>query len=1189
MRVDDHAVARAVAALPGAAAGRYQQRRELGGGGMALVFEVHDTVTGQNVALKQLRPMREEAHARRAAELLAREYHTLAGLAHPGIVAVYDYGAEGPLSYYTMELLDGGDLDALAPCDPLRVCAIAREVCSALSFLHARQLLHRDVSAANIRCTAEGTAKLIDFGTVMHMGPCKLLIGTPVYCPPEALYMQPLDARADLFALGTTMYFALTGQHAYPAWDFPSLPGAWQRRPQRPSAIVPTVPSALDQLVMQLIEPERELRPRTAAEIMERLSAIEERTLPERTEVVNAYLTMPPFVGREFELARVKRQAARASNGRGGSLLVRGPAGAGMSRFLDASILAAKISGFLVLRADASDAADGDCGVLRRLLRQLTRLMPELLDTLGEGERHALAPLLPVAPDAAPAPRLVIGRAVELVQRLILEAAERHALLIAIDELDAVDEPSLSLLVMLTQASATARLLILASATYEAQLRAPVPFGMFARAASEIALALLSQLETEQLLSSVFGVQGSVNLSLLAERMHRLAAGNPRSLMLLAQHLADAGVAHYEQGAWSLPADVAHAELPGGVTELLAGRLSALQGSARQLACAFALCPELSFSLDECLQLSEHTGPAQLLADLAELVRLQIVRGEEGLYTLCDRAFVPVLLRELAADNEALLLTRLAGVFAGRPNGYFRQGSALWRAGKRATAIEVFLAANRAVRPDIDDAEALSAVVRSLPADWSAVCREVSVGCRELGFSRLDEYTLRYGWALLLSIAGNDDVGDPQLGVLVTMAVEASMLPEYMLLSAAEQMSPAERFQLALERAQQRYEATPEPLRLMDPVAAITGLKDCVRYALAAAAPAYDVATVRALPSFEPFYVLAPALSLIDDLRRGLHARLTGRADEARAIYHTLLDTLEREKLAGLDEAGVEYTRMFVMSALIAFEASLGIRWSEGQLMLLEKHLVFSVLARSTRGLVQLWMGDVAQAEATLQAAELMRLRSGAAQVFERVSLLWQLQAYVALEDAARTKQTLAELAPLAYRFPGWEPFLVYGQAELQRMQGNPAALLLKNALARVQPGDHLAWALLAAAQLRALDALGYYEEAIQSGYAQLEAAAGLGPTACQPVLLALSLALARAGDARASELADRAIANIDRLGAVGLNRALAHEARAWVALMQQDRARCEEEIKRIQASVNTQPGSAFCAKLERLKQAAMR
>lgn len=1187
--VEDHAVARAVSAPASVSSSRYELRSELGGGGMALVFDVFDSATQQHVALKRLRPLREEAHARRAAELLAREYHTLAQLAHPGIVAVHDYGVDAQGPFYTMELLDGGDLDSFAPCDPLRACAIAREVCSALSFLHARRLLHRDVSAANIRCTAHGTAKLIDFGTVTHMGPSKLLIGTPVYCPPEALYMQPLDARADLFALGASLYFVLTGKYPYPAWDFPSLPEAWKRRPERPSQLVPNIPSGLDDLVMELIQPERELRPLSAARVMERISLILERSAPERTEVVQAYLTMPPFVGREFELARVKRQAARAGNGRGGSLLVRGPAGVGMSRFLDASILAARLSGFLVLRADASDAAVGICGVLRRLLRQLTRLMPELLRALEPEQRQLLAPLLPIEIDQPAAPaRLLIGQAVELVQRLILEAAQRNALLIAIDDLDAADEPSLSLLVALAQASAETRLLILAGAASAAMLRAPLPFGMFARASSEISLMSFSTAETEQLLAAVFGVPGQASLTVLAERMHRLASGNPRNLMRLAQHLADSGLARYDLGAWTLPADAASAELPAGVTELLAARLSALRAGSLALACGLALCPELSFSFDECLVLSGHAGRAELVSDLDELVRADVVRCVEDLYTLADRAFVPVLLRELPEGQKQLAYRRLATVFSEQPNGGFRYGRALWHAGDRVDAIAVFLAENSAVQPDFDDADALSAIVRSLPADWANICREAVVNCRALGGTRMQEYTLRSGWALLLSIAGNVGIVDTQLSVLVAMAVEASPLPEWTQLPAA--LPAAERFNQALAAAQARFEATPEPQRLMDPVSAIIHLKDCVRYALGTAAPAYDVATVRALPSFEPFYVLVPALSLIDELRRGVHARLTGRWDEAREVYRTQIDLLERVKLSGLDEAAMEYTRLFVMSALIAFEASLGVRCSEEQLAQLDQHPIFSLNARLLRGLLQLWMGDVAEAERTIQAAELLRLRSGAQQVFERVSLIWQLLAYVAFEDIARTKQTLAELAPLAQNCPGWGPFLVYGQAELQRMQGTPepALLLLSAELARVQAGDHHAWTLLAAAELRVLDTLGHAERAIARGFAQLAAAEPLGPSACQPILLALSVALARAGDQRASALADRALTHVDKLGAAGLNRALVHEARAWVALLRGDRAPYEEELKRVQAALNTQPGSAFSAKLQRLKQAAV-
>ena len=88
---------------------------------------------------------------------------------------------------------------------------------SSLAILHSRGLLHRDVSARNVRCTADGRAKLIDFGAMTAMGVAKDVVGTPPFMAPEALQMQTLDARADLFALGALAYYVLTGRHAYPA------------------------------------------------------------------------------------------------------------------------------------------------------------------------------------------------------------------------------------------------------------------------------------------------------------------------------------------------------------------------------------------------------------------------------------------------------------------------------------------------------------------------------------------------------------------------------------------------------------------------------------------------------------------------------------------------------------------------------------------------------------------------------------------------------------------------------------------------------------------------------------------------------------------------------------------------------------------------------------------------------------
>ncbi|HKU39805.1 MAG TPA: serine/threonine-protein kinase, partial [Polyangiales bacterium] len=156
---------------PEVVGGRYELQAELGGGGMAVVHLALDRETGRRVALKRQHVRGDLSRRHKSEELFAREFHTLAQLAHPRIVEVYDYGIDESGPYYTMELLDGGDLSQLVPADWRRVCAIARDVCSALSLLHSRRIVHRDVSPRNVRCTADGTAKLIDFGAMTPMGP----------------------------------------------------------------------------------------------------------------------------------------------------------------------------------------------------------------------------------------------------------------------------------------------------------------------------------------------------------------------------------------------------------------------------------------------------------------------------------------------------------------------------------------------------------------------------------------------------------------------------------------------------------------------------------------------------------------------------------------------------------------------------------------------------------------------------------------------------------------------------------------------------------------------------------------------------------------------------------------------------------------------------------------------------------
>src|ERR1051325_11525088 len=156
-------------------ANRYRMKRLIGEGGMAAVYEVVDEKTGTNVALKQLLP--EQARRRATSLLFQREWSTLAQLSHPLIIRAFDYGVDGEIPYYTMELLAGENLRTLAPRPWREAAALIRDVASALALVHSRRLVHRDVSPRNVCRTEDGKAKLIDFGTLSPMGRAQNVMG----------------------------------------------------------------------------------------------------------------------------------------------------------------------------------------------------------------------------------------------------------------------------------------------------------------------------------------------------------------------------------------------------------------------------------------------------------------------------------------------------------------------------------------------------------------------------------------------------------------------------------------------------------------------------------------------------------------------------------------------------------------------------------------------------------------------------------------------------------------------------------------------------------------------------------------------------------------------------------------------------------------------------------------------------
>jgi hypothetical protein len=1141
------------------AADRYEINALLGRGGMALVYDATDTQLGRRVALKRLQPQAEDERQRRNLELFEREFHALSQLAHPRVVEVYDFGIDQHGAYYTMELLGGGDLQKLAPLPWRRACAIARDVCSALSLLHSRRLVHRDVSPRNVRCTEDGLGKLIDFGALAPVGPTKLLVGTPPCCAPESVHLQGVDARTDLFSLGATLYYVLVGRHAFAVRQFGALPAAWRNGFARPSDLVPEIPEALDALVLDLLRLDPDARPLSAAEVIERLSAIDGEIPREELRSAEAYLSTPMLVGRQVALERVQRRVRRATGGRSRSVLCEGAPGAGRTRFLDACLLDATLSGYTVVRADADDAVSGDYGVTRAIARQLLEQLPEVALETARPNLDQLASVIPELARAAglPAPApcqestapIPRARLQEALNHWLSALSRRQTFILAVDDFHRIDEPSASLIALLERDSTQHELCLLISAEAGAAWTAQAARKLL-QAETTIQLENLSFEDSEQLLRSLFGA--APNLGLLTHRLYGLSAGNPRDLLRLAHHLVDRRVARYAAGAWTLPAAIDDSDLPASLAQALAARIADLHEPARQLACAFALCPDQGFSLEECGALADMPDAAGLLGCIEALIRADIVRvlGERA--QLSQRSWAPLLRATLSVEREHGLQCSLARAFERRSHHEFRAAQHWLRAGELSRALDLLLAHCQSHKDATTTGpEMFLAYLLSLPDGWDETLERAIEACKDFARPRRDKYRLQIHFVDMMSMLSTP--ASKHVAESVRQIGRDSGLDDWQGLPA--EMDPKLRFETALALAQARYDATPEHDRVFAPLQAIEYLGHVVIAATGVVVMALDVAQLRALPPLAPFAPLSAALEASHMLVAGVDARFSGRFPRARRIYQELLVRLDRPDHGGLELGPAQWVRLGMCNGLGMLEAGLGLdsclAWAEK----VARNPAYEVNALIIRMLHCLFRGDVISAETCRQEADRLRIQNSGRQMYEGGHLIWEVLAHALAADLTRMRRVTEEIAPLAQRYPHWIPVLHWAAAEHYRIVRDPqrASIEIEKALALAPVGLHQVWANIASAQVLVSIELARYDVAV--ALADDYVAVSERELEYVPDRLQLARALARAyaGLSDAAPLAEAATEAMQQRGVRGLHLGFAHETRARIALLADD------------------------------------
>ncbi len=257
---------------------QYQFIALIGRGGMGAVYKAIQTSLGRPVAIKVLPAQVFGDSDPKGVARFRQEALTLAKLAHPGIVTIYESGEAGGLPFIAMEFIDGTDVARMIKSEgrlePERAIAILFQVCEALQHAHQFGVIHRDIKPANLLLTRAGQVKIADFGLAKHhdetfLGLTKsdLAVGTPDFLAPEAWSLAaPLDHRADLYSLGVTLYQMLTGEVPRGLWKMPSVKVGVDPR--------------FDAIIDRAMQPEREARYQSTAELRRDLERIHTTPAP---------------------------------------------------------------------------------------------------------------------------------------------------------------------------------------------------------------------------------------------------------------------------------------------------------------------------------------------------------------------------------------------------------------------------------------------------------------------------------------------------------------------------------------------------------------------------------------------------------------------------------------------------------------------------------------------------------------------------------------------------------------------------------------------------------------------------------------------------------------------------------------------------------------------------------------------
>ncbi|MEY4582582.1 MAG: MalT-like region, partial [Pseudomonadota bacterium] len=640
----------------------------------------------------------------------------------------------------------------------------------------------------------------------------------------------------------------------------------------------------------------------------------------------------------------------------------------------------------------------------------------------------------------------------------------------------------------------------------------------------------------------------------LVSEFHKVARGNPGQCMAIAQHLLDTGVIQYSSGTWVLPSALHAADLPSTAQDTITCQIAGLSSAAQLLAQCQALAFYDSLSRSDYHALCPTVDKITVERALSELIAAQALVGDGKHFVLANRVWVQALHTPLDAATLRQRHDALAEMY--RPHSDIALTYHLFAAGRDADGLAALQQRHLEYAQGVDYKKIVEQNISKLTPTYASAI----AAAERLGRSAREVNELRRWFVAVCSSSEANYYWHAAPAWLEQLAHDSGLA---FWRDDADNPDASARLFGALQRAQERYVATPEAARVYSVEEAIRLLAEYVVFSIAVGARTLNSELLSSLPDvIAPFAPLSPLLEAIWlNARATYDCNIVGDDDAARARWNTVLEKLEAHKGA---LPHLEAICSAVSLGVGMMEAQMGLESAVTWAARIEQDPVQRLAALQLRKIVRLTQGDWNGADKLRREAELYALHSPAQQMFQWL-LTVELDAYAYARDLAGLTQVAEQLKAWAARYSGWLPFVHIAEACFHVVRGDYAAAKLgfEHCLELAAPSTNGAglghsrrvqvWlgahAGLADVLLELGDAVSA-ERYARSGLEYCEQR-GLHSRSFE---LSRMLALTEAKQGRfesASERLAQLVAAMKTLGTSGLRLGMAYEARALVAAWQ--------------------------------------